>query len=185
MFARAPCDLHPAKILLEKKSCPFLQTCHLGTLQRELRRCRFGHGSSGARHVVITDCTAKKKMHAVGMSSNGWTFIWRSANIGWLVHQRKWRAEFNTWYFDIGIFQLLLHDSWNCSHVLVTMHSIDITKKRLLYCHTDPWRCTHVSYSYHLCFTCPIYYLCTRKLLLVQNKTILFCVLKAQWDVSY
>jgi len=75
MFARAPCDLHPAKILLEKKSCPFLQTCHLGTLQRELRRCRFGHGSSGARHVVITDCTAKKKMHAVGMSSNGGTFI--------------------------------------------------------------------------------------------------------------
>jgi len=59
-----------------KKSCPFLQTCHLGTLRSELRRCRFGHGSSGARHVVITDCTGKKKkMHAVGMSPNGGTNV--------------------------------------------------------------------------------------------------------------
>jgi len=58
-----------------KKSCPFLQTCHLGTLQSELRRSRFGHGSTAARHVVITDCTGKKKMHAVGMSSKGGTFI--------------------------------------------------------------------------------------------------------------
>lgn len=49
-----------------KKSCPFLQTCHLGRLQSELRRCRFGHGSSGARHVVITDCAGKKKCMRLG-----------------------------------------------------------------------------------------------------------------------
>jgi len=92
--------------ITRKKICPFLQTFHLGTLQSELRRCRFGHGSSGARHVVITDWTGKKKMHAVGMSPSGGTFIWRFANIGWLVHQRKWRAKFNIWYSE-----LLLHGS--------------------------------------------------------------------------
>lgn len=129
-----------------KKSRPFLQTCHLGTLQSELRRCRFGHESSGARHVVITDCTGKKKMHAVGMSSNGGMFIWKFANIGWLVHQRKWRAKFHTWYFDIDIFHLLVHGSWNCSHVLVMVHSIAIAKYSLLYCPTDPVRCAHLSY---------------------------------------
>lgn len=147
-------------ITWKKKSCPFLQTCHLGTLQRKSRRCRFGHRSLGARHVVITDRTGKKKMHAVGMSSNGGMFIRRFANIGWLVHLRKWRAKFNTWYFDIDIFQFLFHGSWNCSRVLVTVHSIAIAKCRLLYCPTDPLRCAHVSYSYHLCSTCPIYYLC-------------------------
>jgi hypothetical protein len=89
-------------------------------------------------------------MYAVGMSSNCGTFIWRFANIGWLVHQRKWRPKFNTWYFDIDIFQLLLYGSWNCSHVLVTVHSIAIAKYRLLYCPTDHF----VVHMYPIVITC-------------------------------
>jgi hypothetical protein len=52
------------------------------------------------------------------MSAKGEAFIWRFANIGWLVHQLKWRAQFNTWYFDIDILQLLIHGSCNSSHCL-------------------------------------------------------------------
>jgi hypothetical protein len=73
-----------------------------------LRRSRFGHGSTGARHVVITDCTGKKK------NARGWDVLqWRNVH----TRVREYRLTCSSTEME-GRVQYLIFLYWYLSALI-------------------------------------------------------------------